>query len=80
MPAVLRPQQIDQFRHEGFVRLDGAFPAELAGQARRILWQDTGCDPGDPATWTRPVIRLGMYAQPPFVAAAIRAALANPAG
>ncbi len=67
MQDVLSPLQIDQFIHEGFVRLDFAFSPQLAGQARRILWQDTGCDPEDPTTWTRPVIRLGMYAQPPFV-------------
>jgi hypothetical protein len=30
------------------------------------LWRDTGCDEHDPATWTRPVIRLGMYGQEPF--------------
>jgi hypothetical protein len=70
MQDILSPQQIDQFIREGYVRLDGAFSAQLAGQARRILWHDTGCDPQDPATWTKPVIRLGMYAQPPFVAAA----------
>jgi hypothetical protein len=70
MQDVLTPPQIDQFIREGFVRLDGAFPAQLAGEARRILWEDTGCDPNDPATWTKPVVRLGMYAQPPFVAAA----------
>ncbi|WP_310589067.1 hypothetical protein [Fibrella forsythiae] len=27
-------------------------------------------DPQNPASWTKPVIRLGMYAQPPFVEAA----------
>lgn len=70
MQDVLSPRQIAQFIHEGFVRLDGAFSARVAGQARDILWQDTGCDPHDPATWTRPVVRLGMYAQPPFVEAA----------
>ena len=26
-----------------------------------------GCDPRDASTWTRPVIRLGMYGQEPFV-------------
>ena len=52
-----------------------AFPREIADAARAILWRDTGCDPADPATWTRPVIRLGMYAQPPFVDAANTPAL-----
>jgi hypothetical protein len=28
--------------------------------------KDTGCDPDDPATWTRPVVPLGEYRQRPF--------------
>jgi RNA polymerase sigma factor (sigma-70 family) len=52
------------------VRLDGAFPRDLADEGRAILWRDLGCDPNDAATWTRPVIRLGQYAQEPFVRAA----------
>jgi hypothetical protein len=61
---------IDRFVEDGFVRIDRAFPRDVADAARAILWRDTGCDPEQPATWTRPVIRLGMYAQAPFVAAA----------
>jgi len=60
---------IEAFVRDGFLRLDNAFPRDLADEARAILWRDTGCDPDDPATWTRPVIRLGDYAQPPFRAA-----------
>ena len=63
------------FITDGYVRIDGAFSREVAEAARAILWRDTGCDPDDPATWTRPVIRLGMYAQPPFVEAANTPAL-----
>lgn len=66
----LNDAQIHQFIHQGFVRLDEAFPQALAAQARDLLWKDTGCDPNDPATWTRPVVRLGMYSQQPFVDAA----------
>jgi hypothetical protein len=62
--------QIEAFLRDGYIRLDNAFPAGLAAQARDILWRDTGCDPADARTWTRPVIRLGMYTQPPFIAAA----------
>ena len=62
--------QVDQFIAEGFVRIDDAFPRVFADEARRILWKATGCDPDDPATWTKPVIRLGMFTQPPFVDAA----------
>ena len=66
----LGPTQIEQFITDGFIRLDDAFPRTLADEARGILWKATGCDPGDPATWTQPVIRLGLFTQPPFVAAA----------
>ncbi|NOK19849.1 phytanoyl-CoA dioxygenase family protein [Corallococcus carmarthensis] len=60
----------EQFMRDGFLRIDHAFPRELADEARATLWRDTGCDPDRPATWTRPVIRLGMYTQKPFVDAA----------
>ncbi|NOK34426.1 phytanoyl-CoA dioxygenase [Corallococcus exercitus] len=60
----------EQFMRDGFIRIDQAFPREVADEARAILWKDTGCDPDRPATWTRPVIRLGMYTQQPFVDAA----------
>lgn len=59
-------QQVRQFIRDGFIRLDNAFPRELADEGRKILWRDTGCDPDDPQTWTQPVIRLGGYAQEPF--------------
>jgi len=58
--------QLEQFIQDGFVRIDGAFPRELADQGRAILWRDTGCDPDDRTTWTQPVIRLGYYGQEPF--------------
>ena len=67
---VLSDGQIRQFIRDGFVKIGHAFPRELADQGRAILWRDTGCDPADPATWTKPVIRLGMYGQEPFVRAA----------
>ncbi|WP_223631972.1 phytanoyl-CoA dioxygenase family protein [Corallococcus sp. EGB] len=60
----------EQFMRDGFLRIDGAFPRELADEARAVLWRDTGCDPDRPSTWARPVIRLGMYTQRPFVDAA----------
>jgi len=66
----LTAAQLDAFIADGFVRIDNAFSADLAAEARSILWADTGCDPNDPKTWTKPVIRLGNYSQPPFVKAA----------
>jgi hypothetical protein len=68
-PALTDPQ-IQQFISDGFVKIESAFPRTLADQARSILWQDTGCDERDPKTWTKPVIRLGMYGQVPFAQAA----------
>ncbi|HEY5925350.1 MAG TPA: hypothetical protein VIV11_26885 [Kofleriaceae bacterium] len=58
---------------DGIVRIDGAFPRELADACRQILWRATGCDEADPATWTRPVVRIGELAHAPF-----RAAVATP--
>jgi hypothetical protein len=66
----LSDAQIQQFIRDGFVRIDSAFPRDLADQGRSILWRDTGCAEGDPKTWTKPVIRLGMYGQAPFARAA----------
>lgn len=68
--SALTPAQINQFMTDGFVRIDDAFPAALAEQARAILWRDLGLEPDRPETWTRPVVRLGMYSQPSFVEAA----------
>lgn len=63
------------FVADGFVKIEQAFAPEVAAECRAILWRDTGCDPDDPATWTKPVIRLGGYADPPFQAAATAPAL-----
>lgn len=70
MHEILDINQIQQFIHQGFIRIDNAFSSALAEEARNILWRDTGCDPNDKSTWTKPVIRLGMYTQEPFVEAA----------
>ena len=69
-PSVGGDAQIRQFIHDGFVKIQGAFPRELADESRTILWRDTACDEADPTTWTKPVIRLGMYGQAPFTKAA----------
>lgn len=70
MEGILSSQQIDQFITQGFIRIDNAFSAEIAAQVRDILWKNLDLDRDDPATWTKPVIRLGMYPQEPFVASA----------
>jgi hypothetical protein len=63
-------EQAQQFIAKGFVRIDDAFPRALADEARTILWRDTGADPSDAKTWTKGVVRLGMYEQKPFLEAA----------
>ncbi|WP_394813924.1 phytanoyl-CoA dioxygenase family protein [Streptomyces litchfieldiae] len=62
--------EIEDFVENGFVRVPGAVPADIADRCRAELWEATGCDPDDPTTWTEPVIRLGGFATPPFTAAA----------
>jgi len=66
---VLSDAQIEQFIQDGFVKIERAFPRELADEGRAILWRDMPCDPDDPSTWTRPVIRLGYYGDEPFKSA-----------
>ncbi|CCH02675.1 hypothetical protein FAES_4676 [Fibrella aestuarina BUZ 2] len=66
----LTSDQIDQFIQNGFVRIDNAFATDDAAAARSLLWRDLPGKPDDPTTWTQPVVRLGMYDQPPFVRAA----------
>lgn len=74
MPT-LSDSQIEQFIHEGYVKLEQAFPSELAAACRQILWQDLPVDSNNPSSWTQPVIRLGEYFQEPFQQAANTAQL-----
>jgi hypothetical protein len=62
----LTSAQTEAFVVNGFVRIDDAFPRALADQGRAILWRETGCDPDNPSSWTKPVIRLGGYADQVF--------------
>ena len=69
MEQILNNKHVEQFITNGFVRIENAFSKEIAEKARKILWQDLECDPTDPNTWTKPVVRLGMYSQGPFLQA-----------
>lgn len=60
--GALSAAQIEQFTRDGFVRIDEAFSRELADACRRVLWLATGCAEDAPATWTRPVVRIGEIA------------------
>jgi hypothetical protein len=66
----LTASQVGEFMTNGFVRIDEAFAPELAAQVRARLWQDLPGSATDPSTWREPVVRLGMYTDPPFVHAA----------
>ncbi|WP_067698558.1 phytanoyl-CoA dioxygenase family protein [Nocardia jejuensis] len=66
---MLTDAQVQGFIADGFVKVEGAFPRELADACREILWRESGCDPDDPGTWTRPVIRLGEHGEEPFARA-----------
>lgn len=67
--------QVEAFIRDGYVRIDGAFPTELADECRAELWAATGLSPDRPEAWTRPVIRIAAMATPPFVRAANTAVL-----
>ncbi len=73
--AALSTAQIEQFIVEGFVRIDEAFPRDLAAACRRILWLATGCAEDAPSTWARPVVRIGEIPNPLFREAANTPAL-----
>ena len=62
----LTSAQIGQFIHDGFVKLEGAFPRSTAEACCGILWRDLGLSPDRLQDWKEPVMRLGMYADPPF--------------
>ena len=66
----LSDAQLQQFVQDGFVRIDRAFPQELAEEGRAIMWRDIPFDPLDSTTWTRPVVGLPGYGQEPFMKAA----------
>jgi hypothetical protein len=66
----LTPGQIEHFVTAGFVKLDGASPADIGEQCRREIWAATGYESDDPSTWVRPFVRLDFFATPPFREAA----------
>lgn len=60
---------LSAFVEQGFLRVEGTFSPEVAAECREIMWRDIPGEPGDPATWKDPVVRLGFYGQEPFRAA-----------
>ena len=77
MGTIITQELVQKFITDGFCRIDNAFPRAIADEARAILWKDTGCDPDDSRTWTKPLIRLGDYSGGPFQKAANTPVLHN---
>lgn len=67
--------QVADFIEHGYLKLPGAFEADLARRGRNELWAAMGLSPDEPAGWTEPVVRLGFMSGPTFVAAANTAVL-----
>ncbi len=67
--ASMDDKQVERFLDDGFVKIEGAFPPRVAEHCGRLLWRETGCDPDDPGTWTKPVHWVSDMAQGPFAAA-----------
>lgn len=55
---MLSDEQVHRFIEDGFIRIDGAFPREIADTGLAALWDAVECDPHDRATWVRPVVRV----------------------
>jgi len=71
----LSTEEINRFILDGFIKIEHAFSTELAEECRNILWKASGCDPDNPATWTKPVIRIAELGLEPFKKAANTAIL-----
>jgi hypothetical protein len=70
MVGVFSKAELRRFINDGFLPLSKAFPRALAVECRDRLWAETGCDPANPETWTKPVIRLGDHGDDIFRRAA----------
>jgi len=68
--SALTAKQINDFVDHGFIRIEKAFPKDIADECRAILWKAMPCEPNDPKTWIHPVIRIGEMACEPFKDAA----------
>lgn len=69
MTQHITSNDIEKFIEDGYLCIENAFPRSIAEEVRKILWTQTGCSATDRATWIKPVIRLGMYSERPFLQA-----------
>lgn len=60
----LTAEQIDRFVEDGYVRIDEAFPKNLAAKGRALVWRDIDAKRTNPSTWKDPVVRLWKWNKP----------------
>lgn len=84
MGGPLSRDELAAYRRDGFVRLAEAFPRALALRCRDVLWDEIEEARDDPATWSRPVVRIHAHTAPELSEAAAsgrwRAAIRQVAG
>lgn len=54
----LTPAQVEHFLEYGYIKLEGAFPPDVARAWVDRAWVRLGYDPDDPATWAEPRIHM----------------------
>jgi len=67
---VLDDDQIEKFITNGFVKLEGAFPRDLAEECLQLLWDQIEPDLDRPETWTESLVYVWDCPQEPFCRAA----------
>ncbi len=67
MAEILNKADIEHFISNGYIKIENAFPRQLAEEAVDILWKDIPFEKTIRDSWPEPVIRLGMYTQKPIV-------------
>lgn len=68
--GVLAHGDLRAYARDGFLLLEEAFPRETALRCRDRLWEMIEERQDEPATWTRPVVRIFSHPGPEFEAAA----------
>jgi len=69
---VLRQDEIDRFVADGFVAVRDAIPPDVIRACQDVIWAELatgGVRRDDPATWSKPVVRILTPGGAPFVAA-----------
>lgn len=75
---MLGAEEIARFTEDGFVVIRGAVPGDVVRECEDVIWsglEQQGVLRDDPATWTRPVVRVNCPEGGPFAAAGTQAVL-----